>query len=159
MVSPKREAEVWERVMAVSAQAPACCVKKTEELTAQQVMELLTAERCDSITYQVLAGRVRTQPRQKLLWLARQEQAHYARLETIYYLMTGKKPCPDKPKSPGIVRVDEALRSRYMEEIRGAERYRSLSEKAGSFGKVFCQLADEEERHADEVLKILQQCL
>lgn len=160
MMDHKREEAVWKRVMEVSEQAPACCKPKEHAtLTAQQVMELLCGELADACTYEALAGRVRGSVRQKLLALSCSERAHYARLETVYYLMTGKKPCPDRPKYPCIACTNEELRTRYMEEIKGAEQYHALAEKAGSFAKVFHELGAEEERHACIVLEVLQQCL
>ena len=160
MMDQTREQEVWKRVMEVSAQAPACCkAPKHETVTAQQVMELLLAERDDSCTYRALADRVRTAARQKLVWLARQESEHYKKLETVYYLMTGKKPCPDRPKRPCIACVSEELRSRYHEEVKGAQTYHRLAEKAGSFDAVFHALGHEEEQHAQIILQVLQTCL
>lgn len=160
MISPKREAEVWNRVMAASAEAPECCkVKKTEELTAEQVMELLQAELCDGRTYEALACRVRGDVRRRLLMLSQQERSHYAKLEAVYYLMTGKKPCPDRPKPPCIACINEELRCRYREEVKGAQLYHCLAKKAGSFETVFHELGAEEEKHAYQVLCLLQQCL
>ena len=160
MVDHKREEAVWKRVMELSQQAPDCCKPKEHAtLTAQQVMELLAAELQSACTYEALAGRVRGTARQKLLMLSYSERAHYARLETVYYLMTGKKPCPDRPKRPCIACTNEELRSRYMQEVKGAEQYCALAKKAGSFAHVFHELAAQEEDHAHTILLVLQQCL
>ena len=143
--------------MELSEQAPACCKpKEPATLTAQQVMELLVGELSDACTYETLATHVRGSVRQRLLALSMAERAHYARLETVYYLMTGKKPCPDKPKKPCIACLSEELRTRYTEEVKGAEYYHCLAPKAGSFAKIFHELGTQEELHAYEVLCILQ---
>ena len=160
MIDHKREEAVWKRVMEVSAQAPECCkAKEQAELTAGQVKELLCKELADIGTYETLAGCVRADLRRKLLWLSQRERCHYARLETVYYLMTGKKPCLDQPKRLCIVCLGEELRSRYAREVESGDTYHRLAKKAGSFEPVFHELGLEEERHAYEVLCILQQCL
>lgn len=160
MMDHKREQEVWQRVMAMSAEAPQCSKPVNKQtLTAEQVMELLCGELADAATYEALACRVRGQARQTLMMLAGQERQHAKKLSAVYYLMTGKKPCPDKPKYPCIACTNEELRERYIEETAGAEKYCCLAEKAGSFAKVFRELACEEEQHAHTVLKLLQQCL
>lgn len=160
MLDARKEQEVWKRVMEVSAQAPACCRPGPKQsITSEQVMELLCGELADAAVYEALSCRVRSQARQKLLMLAGQERQHFAKLEAVYYLMTGKKPCPDRPKCPCIACTNEELRERYIHEVEGAEKYRCLAEKAGSFAKVFKELACDEEHHAQTVLKILQSCL
>ena len=160
MVDRRREEAVWKRVMEVSAQAPECCrVKEHPELTAEQIKDLLAEEMADACTYEALAGCVRSDVRRKLLYLAQQERCHSQKLETIYYLMTGKKACMDRPKRPCIVCLSEELRSHYAREVESGEKYHCLAEKAGSFARVFHELGIEEERHAYEVLCILQKCL
>lgn len=160
MIDHKREEAVWKRVMEVSAQAPECCrVKERSELTAEQIKDLLAGEMEDICTYETLAGCVRSDIRRKLLHLAQQERCHCSKLETIYYLMTGKKACMDRPKRPCIVCLSEELRSRYVREVESGKKYHCLAEKAGSFARVFHELGIEEENHAYEILCILQQCL
>lgn len=160
MMNPKREQEVWNRVMAASAEAP-CCPRPKEQmkLTCQQVMELLEDELADACTYRTLAMRVKKSVRQTLLQLAMEEQEHYRKLEAVYYIMTGRRPCPDRPKAPCVACTNEELRKRYEGEIAGAERYHHLAECAGSFAPVFHCLGHSEERHAQMVLNLLQHCL
>ena len=160
MVDQKREQEVWQRVMELSAQAPARCkMARPETVTAPEIMEKLVGELEDSKVYEALACRVRGDTRRYFLMLAAQERRHYDRLETVYYLMTGKKPCPDRPKRPCIACTNEALRERYIHENEGAAGYSALAKKGGSFAKVFLELAHDEEAHAQKVLDILQACL
>ena len=160
MMNQKREAEVWNRVMAVSADAP-CCMPKREKgsITCQQVMELLEGELKDACTYRTLAMRVKKSIREPLLCLYRDEMRHYRKLEAVYYLMTGKRPCPDRPKAPCVACTNEELRKRYEGEVEGAAIYHGLAECAGSFASVFHCLGCEEERHAQTILNLLQKCL
>ena len=81
------------------------------------------------------------------------------KLETVYYLMTGTKACPDRPKRPCIACTNEALRERYIHEGKGEESYKALAEKAGSFSKLLMELACDEEHHAQKLLGVLQTCL
>ena len=160
MMNQKREAEVWERVMAASAQSPCPPQPRREDcLSSAQVLELLEGELKDSCTYQVLAGRVRKDVRRCLLELAREERRHYRRLEAVYYLMTGQRPCPDRPKAPCVACTNEELRKRYRDEIEGAKRYHALADHAGSIACVFHCLGNDEERHAHTILDLLQRCL
>ena len=160
MMNQKREAEVWNRVLSASAEAPCCAPKKEQmNLTCQQVMELLEQELMDACTYKVLAMRVKKSIRQTLMCLAQEERRHYRKLEAVYYLMTGKRPCPDRPKAPCVACTNEELRKRYEEEVRGAAVYHGLANCAGSFESVFHCLGHEEERHAQTILNLLQKCL
>lgn len=160
MMDQRREQEVWQRVMAMSAEAPRCDKPVSKQsLTAEQVMELLCGELEDAAFYEALSCRIGGKLGQRLLTIAAQERKHAKKLSAIYYLMTGKKPCPDKPKCPCIACTNEALRERYIEETKGAEHYCHLAEKAGSFCELFRELACEESRHAQMILHLLQYCL
>ncbi len=166
MISKTREEEVWRRVMACSEEAPTPCKPQPREeksrkncLTPAQIMELLEQELQDACTYQVLAGRVKKEMRRVLLQLAQEERRHYRKLEAVYYLMTGTRPCPDRPKAPCVACTNEALRDSYHEEVAGARRYHALAEEAGSFAAVFHCLGHEEEHHSQMILCLLQRCL
>lgn len=160
MMSQKRQTEVWERVMAASAQEPVAAPPRQEAgLRETVLMELLEEELADCCTYQVLAERVRREVRRMLLRLAQEEAAHYRRLEAVYYLLTGSRPCPDRPKMPCVACTNEELRRRYRQEIESAGRYHALADQAGSLACVFHGLGNEEERHARVILNLLQQCL
>lgn len=159
-MNSKREAAVWERVMAASAECPMPAVRQQESgITAQQVLELLQGELADACTYRVLAGRVKKDLRRCLLQLAQEEQRHSRQLEAVYYLMTGQRPCPDRPKPPCMACTNEELRKRYKEEVEGAARYHELAACAGSFEPLFHCLGHAEERHAGMILELLQRCL
>lgn len=160
MMNQKREAEVWNRVMAASAESPCMPKAKPQDcLTAEQVMELLEAEQAAACTYRVLAARVKGEVRRQLQQLSREEQGHYRKLEAVYYLMTGRRPCPDRPKAPCVACTNEELRRRYEGEVEDARKYHCLAEKAGSFAQVFHSLGHDEERHSRVILHLLQMCL
>ena len=160
MMSKTREEAVWNRVMAMSAEAPEgkpLC--RNGGITPEQVMELLVDELSDACTYRTLAERTGGDVRRCLQQLAREEQRHGRKLEAIYYLMTGRRPCPDRPKGPCVACLNEELRKRYDEEVSGAAKYHKLAEKAGSFQQAFHCLGMEEENHSRMILKLLERCL
>lgn len=166
MMSKSREEAVWQRVMAMSAEAPVAeptrmgrQVQPAQELTGEQVLELLKGELNDACTYSALANRTRGEARRYLQQLARAEQQHSRKLETVYYLMTGHKPCPDRPKPPCVACLSEELRKCYEEEAKGAARYHKLADRAGSFAQIFHCLGLEEEHHGRMVLRLLEMCL
>lgn len=156
----KREAEVWERVMAASAACPTP-VRQPEPvgLTAEQVMQLLEQELLDAVTYEALAARVRKNSRQRLLTLAREERQHARQLEAVYYVITGRRPCPDRSKAPCIACTNEELRKAYAREVAGADRYQTLAGQAGSFSAALQRLSCAEQRHSAVILQLLQACL
>ena len=157
-----REEAVWQRVMAACEEGPAPkkpCPKTDQCLTPEQVMELLERALLDACTYRTLAGRVRKEVRRSLLQLAQEEQQQVRKLEAVYYLMTGHRPCPDRPKAPCVACTNEELRKRYQLEVESAARYCRLAEHAGSFAEVFHCLSRQERCHAQQILNLLQRCL
>ena len=159
MMSKTREEAVWKRVMELSAQAPEPRTEPENGLTQARVLELLCGELASACTYRTLAARAGGQVRKCLQQLAREELQHARHLETVYYLMTGRKPCPDRPKPPCVACLNEELRRRYEQEIAGAARYHGLAERAGSFSCLMHAMAREEEGHGRRILQLLELCL
>ena len=160
MMNQLREEAVWKRVMAAAAEAPDHCDLPGEsELTASQVLELLEGTLADAVTYKTLAARAAKRVRQCLLQLAREEQVQYRKLEAVYYLMTGVRPCPARPGAPCVACLNEELRKRYRRETASAKIYDCLAAKAGSYAGVFRCLAAEETRHAAMLLRLLERCV
>ena len=164
MMSKTREDAVWKRVMTMSAETPEPMARSGREaswegLRAVQVMELLVDERADACTYETLARRAQGTARRCLQQLAQEERRHSRKLETVYYLLTGERPCPDRPKAPCVACLNEELRRRYDAELTGCACYRKVAEHAGSFRCVFLELAAEEECHGRKIMDLLQQCL
>ena len=158
MMSKQREEAVWRRVLAASEQV-ASEPPKQEDFTAEQVMTLLQAKLQDACTYGTLAARTKGDVRRCLLRLAGEERSHAGKLEAVYYLMTGSRPCCDRPKAPCVACTNEELRKRYKLEVEAAQKYKCLAEKAGSFAGVFHCLHRDEQRHAAMILNLLEQCL
>lgn len=156
MISRTREAEVWQRVLAASGEAPKPAYGS---LTPARVLQLREDELRDAHTYRSLAGRAPRDIRQSLLRLSEEERQHARRLEAVYYVMTGKRPAAGRQDTPKTGNLLEDLRSRYREETAGAAEYRRLAEQADSFAPLFRELGDDEERHAGTILRLLQQTL
>ena len=146
--------------MAAAAEAPdSCDPPKAPELTAAQMLELLEGTLHDGITYKTLAARAPKGVRQCLLQLAKEEQVQYRKLEAVYYLMTGVRPCPAKPAAPCVACLNEELRKRYLRETASAKPYDCMATKAGPYAGVFHCLAAAETRHAGTLLHLLERCL
>ena len=156
MMSKTREAEVWQRVLATSGEAPK---PASGGLTPARVLQLQEDELRDAHTYRSLAGRAPRDIRQSLLRLSEEERQHARRLEAVYYVMTGKRPAAGRQDTPKAGNLHEDLRSRYREETAGAAEYRRLAEQADSFAPLFRELGDDEERHAGTILRLLQRTL
>lgn len=165
MMNRIREKEVWARVMAASAEAPAAeaakPVPKQPPQTAQtglseaQVLALMQAEANSAHTYAALAGRVRSGSRAALEQLAREERGHQQQLAAMYYLMTGQKAHVGNAQTPRAAGMAEALRTQYQAHTGAADHYRSLAGSAGPFASAFRSLGSDEDRHAQTVLKLL----
>jgi len=141
--------------MELSQQAPPCCVRE-EKKTQSKVMELLQAQRQAVCTYSALAGCVRGELRRRILSLAHCKQRMCAKLETVFYLVSGQKAQRESLKRPPIGCAGETLRSQYILQIQAVQKYRELAEEDETFAEVFRELVMEEEKNARELLCVLQ---
>ena len=136
---------VWQRVLrAESAGKPTL---------AEALAEQITDELTDHVTYLRLA-RCAGRFAPIMQRIACDEANHAAKLSTLYFLLTGCK----SPACPGAVGKPDALclavRTRYAEELRGAERYRTMAAENPEHTELFCRLAEEEREHARRLYRI-----
>ena len=162
-MNPKQEQRVWSRVMGVQTACTRLAQRENQEgardipvLDAESLMELYTAQLRAACTYRTLANMARGCVRQTLMRLTEEKRGHARRIEAMYYIQTGQKPCPDQPKTPCVSCLNEALRQAYREEQCAAELYRRYAKNAGDFACVLEQLAQEACRHAQMLLGALQ---
>lgn len=155
-MNSNREEAVWQRVLAASEEGSP---RQSQTLTAAQVLELLEQTLLEQSTYRTLSARVGKGPRTLLRQLAREQAGQSRRLEAVYYLMTGTRPCPDRPKGPCVACTNEELRKAYDRAVEAAARCGGLAESAGSFAPVFRQLSRAASRRAGVLLRLLEQCL
>jgi len=156
MMNQKREAAVWERVMAASAQCPQPAKAQEPALSPQQVLELWQAEQHAAATYNALAMKTGGRTRQTLLQLSRMEQEHEKKLAAVYYLMTGVRPKAERPVVSCSGIMEEEVRKLFEAEAEAARCYYQLAEQKGSFGAAFHALGQEEQQHSSMLLALLQ---
>lgn len=165
MMDRTREQEVWSRVMAASAEAPAPAAERapaakpaqqSRGLTEAQVQMLLAEKAADVNTYRSMAAKVQSGRRRMLEQLAMENRNQARQLAAVYYLMTGRRPRMEQPQTSDTAYNPEALRTRYQAETAEAARYHSLAEGAGSFSGIFHDLGNAGERHGQMIIKLLQ---
>ena len=151
--------QVWSRVMNVSAPCPAKDGTEGAQLSAETVAALTQAEWQDAATYRTLATRAPKCARERLLCLAEEERCHARQLGALYFLMTGKKLCPEPMKPVCTACFNETIRQRYQAELAGQAQYQALAARAGERRCTFEALAADEGRHAQLLYCLLQQTL
>ncbi len=95
----------------------------------------------------------------RLLCLAEEERCHARQLGALYFLMTGKKLCPEPVKPVCTACFNETIRQRYQAELAGQAQYQALAARAGERRCTFEALAADEGRHAQLLYCLLQQTL
>ena len=109
-MDPKQEQRVWSRVMSAQAvrctQEPEVCRRLEQKdipvFDESAAMELYAAQCGAAMTYRCLAEMARGCARQALVRLAESRRCDGKRLSALYFVMTGLKACPDRPKLPCV---------------------------------------------------------
>lgn len=161
-IDPKQAERVWSRVMGASCQtseAPKVEKPQMQGLDEQTLCELLCGELRDYTTYCHLACMARGCARKTLQCIAADEKRHAKMLAAIYYILTGKKACPDPAKAPCVACLNESLREQYSGELQASRRYAELARCAGEHACTFEKLSADECRHAQMLYSLLQRCL
>lgn len=165
-IDPRQEQRVWSRVMAAqaaSAPEPDACERLSRRdapvFDEDSALELYTAQLRAAATYRVLSSMARGCARQSLMRLAEEKRCEAKRLAAAYFVMTGTKPCPDRPRPPCVSCLNEALRQAYREERCAAELYRRYAERGGDHACLLENMAKRACESAQAVLCILQNTL
>lgn len=167
---------VWQRVAPELTPYPevrsagergVCCAPAAEEglhcpmggAAAERLADFIAHELADRQAYLRCLRCAPAQARRVLRQIADEEGAHARRLAGLYYLMTGT--CYRPPLAAGgqeQMTWCGFLRLRYHAECGGAEDYRAAAESArdGCTKAIFRHLADDEQRHAQMVLQLLE---
>ena len=141
---------VWQRVLHA---------EKTEKAPlAETLTERITDELTDHVLYMRLArcsGRYASSMRR----MAQDEARHAAKLSTLYFLTTGCKSQACPGAAGPLDTLCLTVRTRYAEELKGAERYRALAEEYPEHAELFCGLAEEEREHARLLYRVASELL
>ena len=143
--------------------APTACRRLDQRdspvFDAEAALELYTAQLRAAATYRCLAEMARGRVRQALMQLAEGKRCEARRLAAVYFVMTGRKPCPDRPKPPCVSCLNEALRQAYQEELCAAELYRRYAARAGAHACLLERMAERACENAQLLLCTLEQSL
>lgn len=145
----QQEARVWSRVMG----------GRDGSLGAEQILALIREEEQAACTYRHLSRLICPQERRTLLRIAADEACHADRLRAVYFLMEGKRICPEHHTPPCVTCLTETLRQRYRDELADAKQYESLTAQAGEFACTMDALAKDEKKHSRMLLCLLQRIL
>lgn len=142
--------EIWKRVL--SEEEPMECRAMDSEL----LRKMIEIEKTDACIYRMLARRASGKNAECFKRMSREEAGHARKLEALFYLWTGERACVVSGKLPHFKCLAEALRIRHPMELTGAEKYREAAEQLPEFRDLFHRLADDESRHAEQILCMLQ---
>lgn len=166
-IDPKQAERVWSRVMGAPYQQPAAQAMAqsadagagTSCLDEKTVSELVSAAASARATYQRLACMTRGCAQKTLQMLANEKSCQIKQLSAIYYILTGKKLCPEPARPDCIACVSEALRDQIAAARQREQRYTALSQCAEAYACQLSQMAKEECRAAEGLYHVLVCCL
>ena len=95
-IDEQKERQVWSRVMNTAVSCPKPEEPKQDTgLTEKTLAQMIQCEYCEAAIYRSLAAQGPKCARERLLRLAEDERCHAKQLGALYFLMTGKKYCPE----------------------------------------------------------------
>ena len=157
-IDEQKERQVWSRVMNTAVSCPKPEEPKQDTgLTEKTLAQMIQCECCEAAIYRSLAAQGPKCARERLLRIVEDERCHAKRLCALYFLMTGKKYCPEPVRGACTACFNEALRKQYQAELEAEARYAKLAARAGEQACMFEALARDEGRHAKTIYCILQQ--
>ena len=95
-IDEQKERQVWSRVMNTAVSCPKPEEPKQDTgLTEKTLAQMIQCECCEAAIYRSLAAQGPKCARERLLRIAEDERCHAKQLGALYFLMTGKKYCPE----------------------------------------------------------------
>lgn len=157
MITQQREAEVWQRVMAASAQAPDCPpVRERSVSDSQKILELLRQCEANGHTYALWAAKTKGAARTVLAALSSSARHHRRKLSAVYYVLVGRRPHWETPLLPDRSCIHSALRTCYHAELQAADTCDALAKSNPAVCPTFQQLSRENAAHAQQLLTVLE---
>lgn len=145
------------------AQMDPCCMGTAAAESIDVLKGFIEGELSDRQTYMALARQApNSMAARTLREIAADEAAHAKRLMAVYYLITGE--CFRPSLSRGQISMGNwcaTLRQRYHEEACGGFNYIRAAEGTTDpcLSKLLTQLSEDEYRHADRLLNLLERAL
>ncbi len=154
---------VWQRVTpdadpyAVLTEMEMPAMARKEKTGEEWLLEKIADEWKDRAYYLTLARRGGVGSRE-FFRMAAEEERHAQRLKAMWYLAGRDLPRENFSNACTVPQKKaEALRERYSAECRSAEEYFALEKAAkGCSGRLLRDMGEDERRHAETVLRILE---
>ena len=148
----QKETRVWERIRGAGDE-------RRGGAEAEELQSLVRDELADACAYRTLAACLPPKERRCLLSIAKDESRHAKTLAAMYFLLQGRRLCPEPPPRLCVTCLCEELRKHYRGELAGAEAYEAFAKRAGEFAPQITCIAADERRHAQTILRLLQMLL
>lgn len=152
--------EVWRRILPELEPYPELrrqTQNAEKSLTDRDILGFIESEWSDRWLYQALSRKARSKAEMRCLAaMGASEGCHGKKLEAVYFLLTGKRPCVHRPSQPTICSFSDTLRQRYYDELKQQQEYLDAARRTDDerVKKLLLTLADEEAAHADMVWSI-----
>ena len=131
-------------------------VTKAPPTDADVLKTLMGYEYADWNIYRTLAQKYTGEARTRFIEMANDERRHFRMLYGAYYILTGEKFVPEKPKRLADASLAEHLKNRYKIELEAASGYLKAAETASTdLAELYRSNAEEEKRHAKTALYLL----
>ncbi|MBP3313838.1 MAG: hypothetical protein J6K84_04185 [Oscillospiraceae bacterium] len=169
-----QERRVWERVAESLPADPSSpqpmplptpslpaepALPEDSALTPDVVMAYLSRAKTEARLYCYLAGKVSGQNRTILKHMEQMKLSQVRDLSSVYFILTGRKPCPIPSQPPCVTCINETLRWQYQQSLEEQAEFTALAEQGGEFSCLFARLAREACLQAEDILTLLGQLL
>jgi hypothetical protein len=128
-----------------------------DTLTPETVFGFITRAKTEARLYCYLAGKVSGQCQSILRRMEQGKLSQVRELSSVYFILTGRKPCPIPSQPPCVTCINETLRWQYEESLRAQAQFTALA--SGRFSCLFARLAREACLQGEDILVLLGQLL
>ncbi len=128
-------------------------------LTPETVMAYISRAKTEARLYCYLAGKVSGQNRTLLKRMEQTKLAQVRDLSSVYFILTGRKPCPIPSQPPCVTCINETLRWQYQQSLEEAAQFSALAAAGGRFACLFARLQREACLQGEDILVLLGQLL
>ena len=147
-LTQKKFDEIWGRVT------------KAPPTDADVLKTLMGYEYADWNIYRTLAQKYTGEARTRFIEMANDERRHFRMLYGAYYILTGEKFVPEKPKRLADASLAEHLKNRYKIELEAASGYLKAAETAtADLADLYRSNAEDEQKHMRIVMELLGKVL
>ena len=146
----RTEQAVWSRVRAPGG------VTAQEAVLPERLEALILEEQAQAGSLRALARRLRGPGGSTLGAQANRTEARVRELETLHYLLTGRRLRMQAPKPPAPEPLSEALRQAALASRQTERSYRALGEEFTDWAEDFDRFARQTQERTRAVTRVLQ---